>query len=181
MYNNQQMPVQPEPPSNNKKWIIIAIVIAVVVVVAIYAVNYFLMLSMVNSLNNGPGSTPNAVGFSMVSPPSKAGNILQESVTIASASTGIPLSDLGLKVVNFTSNANLPWSVYFIFVTPSGQNYTFSSGKWTSVPSSVYVGSGDQITIVSTVPAGVSNYNGYELEVYSLVSSMSISGSIYLQ
>jgi hypothetical protein len=179
MYN-QQMPVQQEPPSNNKKWIVIAIVIAVVVI-AWYAVNYFLMVSMLNSLSNGPGSTPSALGFGVVSPPSKVGSILQESVSIASASTGISLSSLGLKVVNFTSNTNLPWSVYFIFTTQSGQNHTFSSRKWTSAPSSVSVGSGDQITIISTVPAGVSNYNGYELEVYSLVSSMSISGSVALQ
>jgi len=180
MYNGQQMPIQQEPPSSKKKWIAIAIVIVVLVVAVLYAVNYFLAVSMVNSLN-GPGSTPNIVSFGMVSKPSKVGDTLQESVIVSTASLGISLSDLGLKVVNSTSNANIPWSVYFIFTTQSGQNYTFSSGKWSSAPSSVLVGAGDQIEIISTVPAGVSNYSGYELEAYSLVSSMSIGGSIPLQ
>jgi len=181
MYNGQQMPIQQEPPSSNKKWIAIAIVIVVLVVVVLYAVDYFLAVSMVNSLSNGPGSTPNIVSFGMVSTPSKVGDTLQESVIVSTASNGISLSDLGLKVVNSTSNANIPWSVYFIFTTQSGQNYTFSSGKWVSAPSSVLVSAGDQIEIISTVPAGVSNYSGYELEAYSLVSSMYIGGSISLQ
>ncbi|MGC8580923.1 MAG: archaellin/type IV pilin N-terminal domain-containing protein [Thermoplasmata archaeon] len=156
-------------------------VIATILMVAITVVLAGVLYVMVMGLMHGPGSTPNAIGFGTVGQPQQVSSTqINETVDIASASSGLYLSSVGFKVVN---SAGTLQSAVINYITPSGKYYTFtaSTGSWSPSASNVLINSGAQVSVlVSGLPSGTSNLAGYTLEAYGL-GSASVSGSVSLQ
>jgi len=161
-------------------------VIATILMVAITVVLAGVLYVMVMGLMHGPGSTPNAIGFGTVGQPTPDGNSpagLEETVQIASASSGLYLSSVGFKVITSSGTA-ATLNSNPTYTTAAGAVYTFnpSAGTWStssSTPASqVLVNSGASVTV--DVQTSASNLAGYTLEAYGL-GSASVSGSVALQ
>jgi len=164
-------------------------VIATILMVAITVVLAGVLYVMVMGLMHGPGSTPNAIGFGTVGQPTPDGNSpagLEETVQIASASSGLYLSSVGFKVITSSGTA-ATLNSNPTYTTAAGAVYTFnpSAGTWspssssTTTPASqVLVNSGASVTV--DVQTSASNLAGYTLEAYGL-GSASVSGSVALQ